>query len=250
MTLQMEISQVSITKTSAETKFKLAEDLIRLLNVREKNSGMIDDWILFIATSNFKITAGEIYLAFKMAISREILDDKGNEIDIFPELSNNTTGKVISAYLKFKKEDNKYQLAKDKLKLLNQPIKEITDEEKAEIRMQLLKNIYHDISTTGFSSDAWHLFLDLESRGKIFKSNKEKKELYRQQLKIYEIEEKAYIRTRYSAVLISTHTKDLMAKITGKSVIESVANKCRSITVADYLKDHVSTFEEFMKVIK
>lgn len=246
----MEISQVSITKTSAETKFKLAEDLIRLLNVREKNSGMIDDWILFIATSNFRITAGEIYLAFKMAISREILDDKGNEIDIFPELSNNTTGKVISAYLKFKKEDTKYQLAKDKLKLLNQPVKEITDQEKAEIRLELLKNIYNDISTTGFSSDAWLLFADLELKGRVFKSNKEKKELYRQQLKIYEIEEKAYIRTKFHASITMSHIKDLMNKITGKSPIESVANKCRSITVAEYLKDHVSTFEEFMEAIK
>ncbi len=246
----MEISQVNITKTSADTKFKLAEDLIQLLNVREKNSGMIDDWILFIATSNFKITAGEIYLAFKMAISREILDDKGNEIDIFPELSNNTTGKVISAYLKFKKENNQYQLAKDKLKLLANPVKEITNAEKEAIRMELLKNIFNDISTTGFSSDAWLLFADLEAFGKISKSNKEKKELYRQQLKIYEIEEKAYIRNKYPASFSMSHNKDLMAKITGKTPIESVANKCRSITVAEYLKDNVSSFEEFLKAIK
>lgn len=246
----MEISQVNISKTSADTKFKLAEDLIHLLNVRDKNSGMIEDWILFIATSNFKITAGEIYLAFKMAISREILDDKGNEIDIFPELSNNTTGKVISAYLKFKKESNQYQIAKDKLKALASPIKEITDEEKAEIRMTLLKNIYNDVSTTGFSSDAWLLFADLEEKGKVFKSNKEKKELYRQQLRIYEIEEKAYIRNRYPTSFAMSHVRELMMKISGKSTIESVANRCRSITVAEYLKDRVSTFEEFMNAIK
>ncbi len=248
--LQMEISQEFISKTNFETKAKLADDIMRLLQVRDKNSDMAKDWLLFISTSNFKITAGEIYLAFKMALSREILDDKGVEINLLPELSNNTTGKVISAYLKFKKEDNKYQLAKDKLKLLNQPVKEITDEEKAEIRMELLKNIYNDISTTGFSSDAWLLFADLESIGKIYKSKKEKRELYRQQLKIYEIEEKAYIRNRYQTSFSMSHTKELMAKITGKTPIESVANKCRSITVAEYLKDRVSTFEEFMKAIK
>jgi hypothetical protein len=45
-----------------------------------RNQEMVDGW-LFISTSNFKITAGEIYLAFKMALSRDILDDKGKEID-------------------------------------------------------------------------------------------------------------------------------------------------------------------------
>jgi hypothetical protein len=47
-----------------------------------RNQEMVDGWLLFISTSNFKITAGEIYLAFKMAL-RDILDDKGKEIDLF-----------------------------------------------------------------------------------------------------------------------------------------------------------------------
>jgi hypothetical protein len=116
----MEISQESITNSTVEHKFKLSEDVMQLLNVRGRNQEMVDGW-LFISTSNFKITAGEIYLAFKMALSRDILDDKGKEIDLFPELSNNTTGKVISAYLRNKKESHAYQLSKDKLKTLKSP---------------------------------------------------------------------------------------------------------------------------------
>jgi hypothetical protein len=71
---------------------------------------MVDGW-WYSSHSNFKITAGEIYLA-KMALSRDILDDKGKEIDLFPELSNNTTGKVISAYLRHKKECHAYHCQK------------------------------------------------------------------------------------------------------------------------------------------
>lgn len=243
----MEISQVFISKTSANTKFKLAEDVIKLLNVREKNSGMIDDWIFFVSTSNFKVTAGEIYLAFKMALSREILDSNGKEIDLFPELSNNTTGKVISAYLAYKKYNHQYHLAKDKLKALKSPLKEITDSEKQKLREDLLKIIFQEISETGFSSDAWHLYPELEASEKINPTKEEKKKLYKEQLKIYEVEEKALIKSKYDPVIIKTHLKYLSEKVTGKSPVESVSNKCRSILVSNYLKNFVSDFESFKK---
>lgn len=245
--LQLEISQANIKDVSANVKIKLANDVMRLLNVREKNESMVDDWLLFISTSNLKVTAGEIYLAFKMALSREILDSSGKEIDLYPELSNNTTGKVISAYLIHKKDNYQYQLAKDKLKALKSPINEITDAEKQKLHEDFIKVIFKDISENGFSSDAWHLYDDLESSYRINPSVFEKKVLYKQQLKVYEMEEKAFISSKYDSYIVKTHLKSLQDKITGKTPIESVSNKCRSILVSNYLKNFVSDFETFKK---
>ncbi len=246
----MEISQAFISTTSASNKFKLAEDLIKLLNVREKNSGMVEDWIFFISTSNFKVTAGEIYLAFTMALSREILDSNGKEIDLFPELSNNTTGKVISAYLNHKNDNLQYQLAKDKLKALKSPENKITDSEKMQLREDLLKMIYKEIKEDGFCSDAWHIYPDLEGFGRINPTTEEKKKLYKEQLKIYEIEEKALIKTKYDAFIIKTHLKYLADKVSSKTPVESVSNKCRSIIASNYLKDYIDSFENFKNQIK
>lgn len=245
----MEISQASITKSSVEHKFKLSEDVMQLLNVRGRNQEMVDGWLLFISTSNFKITAGEIYLAFKMALSRDILDDKGKEIDLFPELSNNTTGKVISAYIRHKKESLQYQLSKDKLKALKSPENSFSEKDKLQIRENLIVLVYDEIVKTGFSSDAHHFFSDLESKGKIEISIEAKKDLYRRQLKVYEMEEKAFIRGKYKASLSSRYLNELADKITGKTPVESVSNKCRSILASNYLYAF-RNFETFKNELK
>lgn len=247
--LQMEISQANIKNTTADTKFKLVNDIMRLLNVRDKNETMTDDWLLFISTANLKVTAGEIYLAFKMALSREILDSNGKEIDLFPELSNNATGKVISAYLRYKNDNTQYQLAKGKLKALKSPVNEISDSEKKKLRENLLKMIFDEITKTGFSSDAWHLYSELEISGKISPSKQEKSKLYKEQLKIYEIEEKAIIRKRYDSVVSKMHLASLVNKITSKTPVESVSNKCRSIIVSNYLKAFTEDFEKFKNAL-
>jgi len=231
----MEISQEIIAKSAPEVKLNLADDVMRLLNVRERNSEMSKDWLIFISTSNFKITPGEIYLAFKMAISREITDSNGKEIDLFPELSNNTTGKVISAYLRHKKESLQYQLSKDKLKALKSPENSFSEKDKLQIRENLIVLVYDEILKTGFSSDAHHFFSDLEAKGKIELSVEDKKDLYKRQLKVYEMEEKAFIRGKYKASLSARYLNELSDKITGKTPVESVSNKCRSILASNYL---------------
>lgn len=246
----MEISQEIIAKEEPEVKLNLADDIMRLLNVRDRNSDMAKDWLIFISSSNFKVTAGEIYMAFKMAISREILDQNGKEFDLFPELSNNTTGKVISSYLRFKKDSISYQISKDKLKALKSPINELTDLEKQEIEENMLKMIFDEIKETGFSSDAWHLYLDLETSGKIKPTPEEKSVLYKEQLRIYEIEEKALIRNKYGITMSKPYLKSLTDKITGKKPVESVSNKCRSILASKYLKDFLIDFETFKKQAK
>jgi hypothetical protein len=244
----MEISQVNINNAPAETKLNLADDVMRLLQVRERNSEMAKDWLLFISTSNFKITAGEIYLAFKMALSREILDSNGKEIDLFPELSNNTTGKVISAYLKHKNESLKYQNAKEKLKCLETPKKEFTEIEIKSIREDFLKTIFDEITLNGFSIDAHHLFLDLEKSGKLIISIEEKKKLYNQQLQIYISAQKEEIRLKGS-FSVNHLLKDFDKRINSGKPLIYVVNKCRSITVSNYLKNHLEDFEVFKKAL-
>ena len=250
MMLQMEISQEIIAKSAPEVKLNLADDVMRLLNVRERNSEMAKDWLIFISTSNFKITPGEIYLAFKMAISREILDSNGKEIDLFPELSNNTTGKVISAYIRHKKESLQYQLSKDKLKALKSPVNELTDLQKEALRENMLLMIYDEISNLGFSSSAWHLYLDLELAGKLKPTPEEKNKLYKEQLRIYEVEEKAIIRNKHSITMSKPYLNNLADKITGKKPVESVSNKCRSILVSKHMKKFIADFETFKTQIK
>lgn len=245
----MEISQEIIAKSEPEVKLNLADDIMRLLNVRERNSEMAKDWLIFISTSNFKITAGEIYLAFKMAISREILDDKGKEIDLFPELSNNTTGKVISAYIRHKKECLSYQLHKETLKSLKTPLKEVSEEDKLKLREDLILLIFNDLKKTGFSSDAWHLYSDLDNAGKINKSKEEKKRLLKAQTAKYEAEEKSRIRSKYSLKDGKIHVAALAEKLTSKKPLESITNRCRSIVASEYLKDFTTDFHTFKKQI-
>lgn len=248
MMLQMEISQEVIKKASAEVKLRLVDDVMRLLQVRNKNSDMAKDWLLFISTLNLKITPGEIYLAFKMALGREILDDKGNEIDLFPELSNNTTGKVISAYLKFKDSNQQYLLSKEKLKILKKSEKELTQKEIENIRENFLLKLFEDLLTNENSSDAWMLFSELEADGKISISVEEKRRIYTEQLRIYEVEEKAIIKTKYG-ILSEKHIKDLMIKIRGNDTLEVVSNRCRSLMVSKYLKQF-NDFQSFKNAIK
>ncbi len=227
----------------------LADDVMRLLQVREKNVEMVKDWLIFISTSNFKITAGEIYLAFKMALSREILDSKGNEIDLFPELSNNATGKVIAAYLRFKNENQFYINSKDKLKSLTTPKMEISEIEKKRIKNDFLKIVFDEIVANDYCPDAHHLFFELEKSGKLNISIEEKKKLYDEQLKIHIPIQKEEIRLKgtYSAKHLLQNFQERVDS--GKPLI-AVVNKCRNITVSNFLKNHIADFETFKKVFE
>jgi hypothetical protein len=241
----MEISQATIAKEEPEVKLNLADDVMRLLNVRDRNSEMSKDWLIFISTSNFKITAGEIYLAFKMALSREILDDKGKEIDLFPELSNNTTGKVISAYLRCKKESNAYQLSKDKLKALKTPEIGLFEEGVKKIRENFLTMVFNELTNTGFCSEAYCLFDALESSGKIIKNKQVREEMYAKQMKIYGMEERAYIRGKYKSEFTQNYLNQLKEKMTSSTPVRSVANRCKSILASQYLIGFIQDFETF-----
>lgn len=225
----MEISQVSIEKSNSETKTKLGNDIMRLLQVRDKNKQMLKDWLLFICTSKFNsLRAGEIYEAFKMAMSRELLNEKNEEINLLPELSNNTTGIVLTSYLRWKKTNDRYHYAKDKLKRdLNHV--EITQEEKDIIREEFLNMVFNEIKEIKKSDSAWLLWEDVK-----LKINKRPEVLQR----LFEIQK----------------TKFIVSKPIGYEFLKgskaSVQQICRNITVVNYLKKYVSSFEDFKKAIQ
>jgi hypothetical protein len=234
--LKVEISQVSISQATAETKVKLAEDVMRLLQVREKNQEMSKDWLIFISTSNYKLTAGEIYLAHKMAMTRELLQENGKEFDLIPELSINTTAKIISAYQKLKIESQTYQSAKQKIKSLKTPKIEISESEKKKIRLEFLKIVFDEIQETGFSDTAWCLYNDCEAD--IEKEHSDffsyKKILYNQELEKHK-----------NQILAENNLKNAKRKLQELSNSNGyVINHCKSILASKHLKN-ITDFEQF-----
>lgn len=243
--LKLEISQASIKDAPVETKTKLTNDLMRLLQVRDKNADMAKDWLLYLATSKFnKLTAGEIYHAFKLAMSRELLDGKGQEFELLPELSNNTTSKVLTAYIEHKKRNYVYQQAKLKLK---EPYSEPTEEEKAESHERYLESLYEDLVDSGFSGYAWLLFEKLESSGKIVVDLETKMKMYREEEEKYFAEAKAEASQNRGNVHLKNTLEFLLdqKKLNKKNRV--VQNRCRSILVCNYLKEHLKDYETFKK---
>lgn len=245
----MEISQVSISKASLDNKTKLADDLCRLLQVREKNETMIKDWLLYISTSTFRITPGEIYTAFRMAIDGEILTSKGDLFELFPELSIITTGRILQAFVEQKKLNNdSYQRSKEKLKTIYNK-QTVTESEKKEIRLNLLKIIFDELSETGTSDKTHLLFSELEERGVINISIDEKKETYQRELKKYIPAEINEIRTK-RAMNARTLLKEFNQKIESKEPIVAVQNICRCIYVNRFLKNYLQSFDAFKEIFK
>jgi len=243
----MEISQDNISEAPVETKVKLTNDIIRLLQVREKNEAMAKDWLLFLATTPkfFKLTAGEIYEAFKMAMARELLDQKGNEIEMLPELSINTASKVLNSYLIWKRENSAYQLAKADLHQKYNPIYQ-PKQTPEEIREEYLLQTFDEISKTNYSSSAWILYPDVEEM--IVVSVAVKKRLYNWQFKKYVKEYKSEIKSKGN----KKHHEELLQEIIQRNnkgkASGVVANRCRAIVVCNYLKKF-KTLEEFLKAI-
>ena len=243
----MEISQANIKTSSLDTKAKLTDDLFRLLQVRDKNKDMAQDWLLFLTSSKFnKLAPGEIYLAFQMALARELVDSKGNGFEMLPELSNNTTGKVLDAYLKYKHGDSVYQLAKDKLKALAMPM-EPSEEQKQNIRLRFLQTVFSDVKASRYSSDAWLLYEELEPLLTI--SIPVKKRLFKIQSNKYHLELQAELETAGNKQYHLDLIKQFHEKLKNGSKPVVVQNRCKSIVVSNFIKKHPD-FDSFKSLIE
>lgn len=227
------------------TKTKLTDDLFRLLQVREKNKDMDKDWLLFLtSTPKFnKLTPGEIYHAFKMTLARELRDSKNEEINLLPELSNSATGKVLTAYLEWKRLNDEYQLAKSRLRIVSN---ETTEESKQKAQQDFIQMVFDEIQSKGFSSDGWLLMDKLEN--KLLVPAAVKKRLYRLKMRQYleELKQDVMIQGRrphHVQLLEDIQKKAAEGKLSGV-----VQNRCRSVVVCNYLK-RFKTFDEFKKEV-
>ncbi len=236
-------------QTTVEEKEDCLSFMLEILNIKvvsEEEQDSINRQMILIADLigryYSKLTVPEIKEAMRMYAFRIFPNVK-----VFRLIDCVSVGEILSAYIEFRNQAIEPFLIK-RQNLLNAPV-EPTDAEKQKLQDEFVKMIFSEISENGFSSDAWHLYTNLEQLGKINPSTQEKKKLYREQLKIYEVEEKSLIKTKYDAIVVRNHLKYLTDKITSKTPIESVSNKCRSILVSIYLRNHVSDLETFKKAL-
>lgn len=231
---------------SKEETNNLMNYLLAILNIKvssnEEKMELNNQMVVihdFLKTKFGNLTIPEIKEAFKMYVANEF-----SGIKVFRLLDCVSIGEVLTAFLSYRADFLRTYDSKKRLSL--ETHLKVSEIQKNEIRESFLKSIFNDLTEKGHSINAWHLFLELEELGKFDITIQEKKALYFQQLRIYEIEEKAEIRGKYQTNSKS-FLQDLENKITGKGTIGSVVNRCRSITASNYLKNHIQDFETFKK---
>jgi len=238
---------IKIKEISNEPDFKtLLGAILVKISILSGIKGEIDDFIKqdiskMILSSFKELSLEEICKAFEL----ERYGQYETKTEHYQLFDSNYISQILKKYKNWKtKEKIELNLVAPKEEV------EISEKEKSELKENMLKMIFDEIKETGFSSDAWHLYINLESSGKIKPTPEQKSALYKEQLRIYEIEEKALIRNKYGITMSKPYLKSLTDKITGKKPVESVSNKCRSILASKYLKDFLIDFETFKKQAK
>lgn len=169
----------------------------------------------------------EIYKAFELE-RFGLYEDKTEHFQLF---DSNYVSTILKKYKNWKIEQKRIlniEAPKTEIQL-----------DKNKIRLDFLKLVYSELKSEGFSSVAFHLYDKLSD--KIKATDQEKKEMYQQQIKIYEVEEKQYISNR--GLQMKTLLLELKNKIESKNGIESVKNKCKSILVCKYLEQFIKENE-------
>jgi hypothetical protein len=230
--LKSTYNQTKIRELSTSPQFKelLAAVLVKI-SILSGIKGEIDDFIKqdiskMILSSFKELSIEEVSKAFEL----ERYGQYDVKTDHFQLFDSNYISQILNKYKKWKiREKTELNLVAPENEVL------FTENDILQIRENLTLSVYEEIVKTGFSCDAYHFFADLDAKGKIDMANNARRDLYKRKLREYEVEEKAFIRDKYKAILSSRYLNELAAKITGKTPIESVANKCRSILVSNYL---------------
>lgn len=123
------------------------------------------EWIAFV--QEFKLTAVEVVEAYTKALKRELVNESGDVIRLFPNLSLIAAGEVLTAFIEFKKNSANYQNGMKKLKELMNPPKVETLEEKR-IRIEKLKeDVALLVRETGECRFAFLLWDELFNSGQL-----------------------------------------------------------------------------------
>jgi hypothetical protein len=223
--------------------------LIAILNIKvssEEEKLQLDKQMILIfdliKTKFGSLTVPEIKEAFKMFVAKEF-----PELKAFRMLDCIVVGEILNAFREFRNESLRtYDTQKKNLIEAPKPMTEAQIKANHE---ELLKFIFADLKATGFSPDAWLLYDKLEANGLIDISKSEKKEMYARQVQIYLVElvQETTMKYFHSA---KTVIEDARNKIEKGKIIGSVANKCKSIVVSNFLKDYLTDFEEFRNQIE
>lgn len=219
---------MSIKVASEEEKLQLDKQMILIFDL--------------IKTKFGSLTVPEIKEAFKMYVTKEF-----PELKVFRILDCVVVADVLNAFKEFRNDSLRtYDFKKQKL--LHQP-QSMSEEEKNKYHLQLLRNVFDDLKEKGFSSDGWLIYEKLEKKALITISVKEKKEMYAKQVQIH-LAETIKETTQRHFHSAKTVIDDLRNKIDKGKIIGSVANKCKSILVSDFLKNYLDNFEDFKKIIE
>lgn len=149
----------------------------------------------------------------------------GSPIEHFQLFNAEYVAKVIERYIAFIR-----QVRIDNNLKLSEPIPEPekTEEEKKQIHFQFLNHVFNELITKGFCDSAWLLWDDLKHKINI--SVDVQKRLFR-------IQTKKFLRKKPKKHLITEGENG------------TLKNTCRSIVVGNYLKKHISSFDDFVNAI-
>lgn len=143
--------------------------IVRLLavtfadDVQRRDAG--GEWIAFV--QDFKLTAVEVVEAYTKALKRELRNESGEVIRLFPNLSLISAGEVLTAFIEFKKNSANYHNGLETLKKLMNPPKVETPEEK-KIRIEkTTENVIQSVKETGECRFAFLLWDELFNSGKL-----------------------------------------------------------------------------------
>jgi hypothetical protein len=230
--------------------------LLRILNIKVSSKEEQDNLdfqmpvILDFIKSKFgSLTIPEIKEAFKMYVAKEF-----PEIKVFRILDCVVVGEILNAYLDFRNESLRTYDAKKQLLLATQT--EITEIEKQAIRNEFLKLIFEELKARGYSDNLHHLW---ENNDKMLTSfankvnatitNFEKKVLYKSEEKLYlkELRNEQMISRRNSAKIA---VNDFVRQMNANQKSNIIVNRCRNITASKFLKDYLTDFEKFQKIIE
>lgn len=220
--------------------------LITILNLKASTETEAKDLSIqmlvvmdFIKSKFGSLTIPEIQEAFKMYLAKEFPGVK-----VFRILDCVVVGEVLNAFKEFRNES--LRVYDRKKLLLIAESKQMSEEEIKSNREELLKFIFQDIQEKQISDDAWMLYENLEY--KINATAEERKKLYSANIKIYLMEFKNHKQARES-LTAKFAIEELQDKIKKGEVIQSVANKCKSILVSKYLINY-KNYDEFKNAIQ
>lgn len=233
------------SETDAQQKEDCLNFMLEILNIKvsdDEEQDSINRQMILIAdliNSQFqKLTIPEIKEAMKMYVSRQF-----SEVKVFRLIDCVSIGEILNAYIQHRNIIVEPFLNK-RQNLLNAPV-EKTQAEKEKIFDDFIKTIYNEIIEKGYSSDAWYIFKKLEDNKKIVVSNENKQELYLKELAIYVPEERKRI-IKQNPLNYRSLLNEFEKTYEGKKRPIYVKNRCRSILVSEYVKQHIKSLQELM----